>query len=77
MERRRTQLGRYGIIGELNDAEVAAGLRIAEVWHRYEAAMGGRRSVRSPTRWGEVETLARNPRSRMRVAEGRGARSRQ
>jgi hypothetical protein len=43
-----TQLGRYGIIGELNDVEVAAGLRVAEVWRRYDAAMGARRSAPSP-----------------------------
>jgi hypothetical protein len=44
-----TQLGRYGIIGELSDVEVAAGYKIAEIHACYDAAMGVRRHIASPS----------------------------
>jgi hypothetical protein len=42
-----TQLGRLGIIGELNQSEVAAGFKVAEVYGRYECSIGRRRRARS------------------------------
>jgi hypothetical protein len=44
-----TQLGRLGIIGELNESEVAAGFKIAEVYGRYESSIGRRRTAASPS----------------------------
>lgn len=44
-----TQLGRLGFIGELNETEVATGLYIAEIYGRYDRAMGRRRSAASPS----------------------------
>jgi hypothetical protein len=39
-----TQLGRLGIIGELNQSKVAAGFKVAEVYGLYENSIGRRRS---------------------------------
>jgi hypothetical protein len=44
-----TQLGRLGFIGTLTPVEVATGFRIAEIYGRYERAIGRRRSAASPS----------------------------
>jgi hypothetical protein len=44
-----TQLGRLGFLDILTPAEVATGFRIAEIYGRYERAIGRRRSVASPS----------------------------
>lgn len=44
-----TQLGRLGALGQLAAHEVETGFRIAEIYGRYDKAMGRRRSAASPS----------------------------
>jgi hypothetical protein len=44
-----TQLGRLGVLNELAAHHVETGFRIAEIYGRYEHAIGRRRSVASPS----------------------------
>ncbi len=44
-----TELGRLSYHGEITSTQMAAGLRIGEIYGRYERSIGRRRSARSPS----------------------------